>query len=129
MTALIVGQWRANQQLSEANNGSHRRAYFMAHIRQEATARRSRGFSTVTRGAGFLLHEPARRQIGGQFHHFEGVAIRVVNGVVRSLNPDFTAAVTNAPVLSGGEQTFGQVDPELPVILAVDIQRVTEQAV
>ena len=129
VAALGLFQRGIEQQLGEADDGVHRRADLVAHVGQEAATCGSGLLGAVTRGAQFLLHEPARGQVGGQFDHLERLAVEIEDRVVGRLDPHLAPILGQAPVFALAEVAPPQVAPEAAVGLALDVRRVAEQRV
>ena len=69
------------------------------------------------------------RHVRGVLDHFEGFAVRVEDGVVGGLNPDFLSALADALVFGGLVFATIELDPELLVLRALPEGFVHEHAV
>ena len=67
--------------------------------------------------------------VGGEFHHFYRSSAGVKNGVVRSLNPDFFAALADALVLCRLVLAAVEPDPEFLVVGALTVGLIHKHAV
>ena len=128
MTALLCVQRTVEQQLGKADDGIHRRANLMAHIGQEAAARRGRLFGPVTGIAQLLLHQPSRGHVSSQLEYLAGLAVGVQDWIVGRLQPYLSAVTGVAAELARAKLTLAQGLPERRILRAGTLLGRTEHA-
>lgn len=70
-----------------------------------------------------------RRNISGEFHNLIGVSLRIENGVVAGLDPDFLATLAEPFEFTGAEFAACKITPELLVVRRGNLRRIDKHAV